>query len=190
MPHVSVPPHVSRQEKMVHNISHEWISMFRQAAPSLSATVPFESGVVSFTSARSVGSHFAEPEAKLNVTFHWQQSSTHTTFQNCKKTGFLSFIGTWYSYNDIALSTPVSHKTLLHKLWNIFHVSLREKRATHTCSFRHTHARRQFPVLMGVMEKRGSCQNSLKALKRLDFQLFLHEVKGSLVLAYDTWANL
>lgn len=40
------------------------------------------------------------------------------------------------------------------------------------------------------MEKRGSCQNSLKALKRLDFQLFLPEVKGSLVLAYDTRANL
>ncbi len=41
MPHVFVPPHVSRQEKMVHNISHEWISMFRQAARSLSVTVPF-----------------------------------------------------------------------------------------------------------------------------------------------------
>lgn len=99
-------------------------------------------------------------------------------------------MGTLYYYNDVSLSTLASHKTLLHKLRNIFHVGLLERLVTHTCSFRHTHTQHQFPVLKGVMEKRGSCQNSLKALKRLDFQLFLPEVKGSLVLAYDTWANL
>lgn len=148
--------------------------------------VPFVSGV-SFTSGWSSESLFTSTKhkAKLNMTFYWHKP---ITLQNCKKTRFLSFIGTWYCYSDISLSTMASHKTSCE----ISFMSAYGKREQCTLVRWDTriHTYRQFPVLMGVMEKRWSCQNSIKALKLLDFQLFLHELKGSLVLAYDTWANL
>lgn len=180
-----------RKNGAQNKLSHEWMSTFRKVALSSSMIVPFDSGVVSFTSTQSGGSHFTSTKPRLNSVWLFSGSNPYTVhYRTVRKQDFFPL---WAHGNVTMISHWAPWCLIKHyfKSCEISYMSAYGKgeRCTLVHLDRHIH-KTSFQCSWGWWKKRGSCQNSLKALKWLDFQLFLHEVKSSLVLAYDTWANL
>lgn len=108
-------------------------------------TVPFVSGV-SFTSTWSFGSLFtsAEPKAKLNMTFYWHKPIHYRTVRK------QDFFPLW----ALGTVTVISHQApgrLTKQVVKYLSCQFTGK-ASNAHLFRHTY--RQFPVLMGVKEKK------------------------------------
>lgn len=132
--------------------------------------------IPSFTSAQPRGKDFCSTnlEAKWNQTCSGSQPYM-VHYRTVRKQDLYDHM---ILFNDISLNTSVSHK---HQFTSceVSFMSIYRKVMTHlfiqTCT-------KSFPALRGVVEKRESCQNSLKATKkkRWDFK----DVKGSFSLCH------